>query len=191
MPFFATMPTTMIMPTIDETLSAVPVAHRLSRLPDSARLLPMTMAMTAAIDPNSTNSSAPTQATEAKKTSQQLGEGFLLAGVQATVLERDARRQHELAAQHILHRARRRSEVAPLEAGRDPHQLAQVLARVLHGQGPGVEMRDRPQAAPAGPAAPPTSARRRCRAGCESDRGSAGATESRGRPPAPDRPTCR
>ena len=68
MPFLATMPTTMIMPTIDDTLSAVPVAHKLNRLPDSARLLPTTMATTAATDPNSTNSSAATHASAARNT---------------------------------------------------------------------------------------------------------------------------
>ena len=46
----------------------LPVAHKPARLPESAKLLPATMARTAATEPNSNSSSAATQATEAKNT---------------------------------------------------------------------------------------------------------------------------
>ena len=55
----------MIMPTSDETLSAVRVAHNVSRLPDSASTLPLTMAVAAATEPNSSSNSAKTPSSEA------------------------------------------------------------------------------------------------------------------------------
>ena len=69
MPFLATMPTTMIMPMIDEMFSAVPVSQSAARLPDSARLLPSRIATAAASEPNSIRRSALTHASEPANTS--------------------------------------------------------------------------------------------------------------------------
>jgi hypothetical protein len=68
MPFFATMPTTMIMPTNEDTLRAVPVAHIAPRLPVTASALGRTSATTAATDPNSTKRTPPTTASAAPST---------------------------------------------------------------------------------------------------------------------------
>jgi hypothetical protein len=57
----------MIMPTTDDTLSGVAVAHRARRLPQSAVALPTTMATTAASEPNSASRIAETEPSAAAK----------------------------------------------------------------------------------------------------------------------------
>ena len=97
MPFFETMPTIMIMPIIETTLSVVCVMSSAARLPESASTAPATMAVGCANERNSIDEHEEHQRDGQAEGDEQLAEASLLLLIQAAVLDRHAGREMHVA----------------------------------------------------------------------------------------------
>ncbi len=127
MPFFATMPITMISPMNDEMLNVVPVTSSARNTPEVESSAEARIAAGAAKLPNFEQQHREHQHHRQRQHEQQIAERLLLFRVSAAV-DHANRRRHVQVAHRLLHRLHAFAEADAFEAAGDGDVALQIFA---------------------------------------------------------------
>ena len=115
MPFFAVIPTTMMMPMNDEMFSVMPARSSPMKLPARHDRAPSKTASAGLMAANSHTSTRNIADRSRNQHQFELVKGLLLFGIQTAEFKRDSGRQFQ-AAEALLDARHRRAEVNTLDA---------------------------------------------------------------------------
>ncbi len=127
MPFFATMPITMIIPMKEDTLKSVRVMRSATKAPKVESNAEARIATGAANVRNSNSSTAKSNKQREKQDDEKIVKGFLLLFVLTTVFHANRRRQMQIV-HGFLNSGDARAEINAFQPSRDLNQALQIFA---------------------------------------------------------------